>query len=190
MAMRVTRRTTLPKPVLFTDTGTDALRVLAEASHADREVYEGIFTSCRTGRDWVLTTAPQAHLTLQVTEKQLQHRRTWQRQLAAAKQALATRGQVQASAAASLHVQWVILPGCAPSEATLQAAADRLVSFVQHAGPHISEVTLETNEDTHCPDYITSLLRNAAVGLRSITSLTLIACDSTLPPPRYHSSGT
>ncbi len=109
-----------------------------------KTVYGGLFRTCRTGRDWVLTTAPEAQLTLQLTPEQLTGGR-WQRQLQIAQQALATRGQVLGSAGMSVIVDLsedgsfmlhkIYPPEIAPAK---QAAIDSLLSFLQTVGQYIS----------------------------------------------------
>ncbi len=54
-------------------------------------VLSGIFTSCRSGRDWVLGTAPKATLTLDFTQELPVPVRL--QQLYAARQLLSTRGE-------------------------------------------------------------------------------------------------
>ncbi len=56
----------------------------------DGRLRQGLFKSCREGRDTVLTTAPKATLTLDL-RKQIPAART--KQLTAARQALLTRGK-------------------------------------------------------------------------------------------------
>ncbi len=60
--------------------------------HAGPDLYNGLFRSCRKGRDWVLQDASEAALLLDTRVKQ--SRRAWDRQLRAVRRDLQTRGSL------------------------------------------------------------------------------------------------
>lgn len=175
---------------LFASTeGADALRIVFMRGHGDRAAYHGLFLSCRTGRDWVLTNATEAILALQLTDEQLADKR-WQKQLDAAQQALATRGQVHRGAKTALVVRpselrfWFLQPPVpAATPAARKAALDSLVSFLQQAGQHIDLLKLENPTSDFDKDTMLTLLQRAAPALHKLASLELWNCTSVLPPP-------
>ncbi len=69
----------------------DALHVLVAAQHVDSAEYVNLLQCSRALREWVLTTAPQATLTLRPPDAG-EPLDPWRAQLAAVKRALATRG--------------------------------------------------------------------------------------------------
>ncbi len=77
------------------------LHVLVSAQHADSAVYSRLLQCSRALRDWVLTAAPQASLTLRPPDAG-QPLEPWRVQLEAIQRALATRGALPASVVASL----------------------------------------------------------------------------------------
>ncbi len=159
--------------------GADALRIVFMTGHADSAAYGGLFGTCRTGRDWVLTTAPRAKVALQLIPEQLTGDR-WQRQLHAAQQALVTRGQPGAVIATALTLAFSPQVLGSRSQPAVQAAADSLLSFLQQAGQYVSDLALDNEFSTLAS---TSLLQRAGTTLGSIIRLTLHRCPYQLPPP-------
>ncbi len=179
-------------PAVFTGTEADALRIVFMTGHADSAAYGGLFRTCRAGRDWVLTTAPHAHLTLQLADEQLTGDR-WQRQLQATQGALVTRGQVQTDAhittghTISLEVPYSQYSAHIPLRdpdtysTAVQTAGNSLISFIQQAGQYVS--TLRVEQLNRAPAFVPTFLQRAATGLVSLTSLVLVECPCVLPLP-------
>ncbi len=92
--------------------------------HADNALYRALFRSCPAGRDWVLTNAPSASLTLDTNQDRPPF--SWLRQLAAVQQALATR-----NAAGLLTQVTVYLGETKPSAAACVAALQGLRGATQ-----------------------------------------------------------
>ncbi len=149
------------QPTLF-----DVLHVLIAAQHADSALYGGLLACSRAARDWVLTTAPQATLTLRPPVI-CNPMNEWQVQLAAVQRALATRGGlptrvVLALSHTSEDASVNLIPGA------LQGAlgvADVSIPFIEYDKPAL-----------------TALVQGLAAALPSLRTLKL-ECPCHLPPP-------
>ncbi len=149
----------------------DSLRVFIETQHANGAARLAVFTTCRAGRDGVLSTAPRARLTLLLTAQRLKDG-SWQRQLTAAQQALTKRGRLRTA----LTVK------CGQGKAVCSSGAQNLAAFLKAAGKHINELRLECTGNTKPIQYKT-LLQAMSDGLGSITSLDLQGCACVIPSP-------
>lgn len=153
-----------------------------EAQHVDSAVLLGLFTSCRAGRAWSLTHARRATLRLDTADKLWRNPSPdqLQRQLAAAAQALATRG----ARPTALHV---LIDDNERSASALQFLSAQLQGT---AGSGITELTVTGPERlgeaavARCSAALHSFLQHAAAHLPALTTLTLKSCACVLPPPQ------
>ncbi len=118
---------------------TSALDVLVLTQHVDRAVYRALFPACRALRDWAVSAAQQAHLTLHVADGCRRGAAAWQRQLSAAGGALATRGTQHTTITINLYVEQANWEWPLSVE---DAVGEELVEFVRQAGPFCSALTL------------------------------------------------
>lgn len=102
---------------------------LFQEQHAGPAVYNGLFTACPQGRDWVLAHTSKATLTMDTTAEL--SAAEWAGRLDAARQALDTRGALPTDLV-------VVLAESADSE----AACLQLLSALGGAGHGIGKVTL------------------------------------------------
>lgn len=145
----------------------EAWHLVFRSSNASAAVYSGLFTSCQAGRAYALTTAPSARLRLDCDADQPAD--AWQRQLAAAKQALQTRGTLPTA----LHIQCTV--PAEDSVARLNAIPDQLLG----AGQGVTEVQLRVTDEADVSEFLVRL----AAAFPSTASLTLDEPTFTLPPP-------
>lgn len=149
----------------------DILHVLAANHHADRAVYAGVSRACRACRDWVLSNAPRATLTLEppTDRDSLQQ---WHAQVQPVQRALQTRGAEPTSL--------TVMCG-KPRQVALAGFALAAVRGTPHT---ITDLTVRSVRAQQQPRHrdVTAFLHQASLAL-PITTLTLDTCVSTLPPP-------
>ncbi len=140
----------------------------ALAYHADSAVFGGVFSMCRAGRLWVLTTAPHATLRLDATVQQSITK--WLQQLSAAAESLTIRGGLPTA----LHLVCDGSPCCF-------AMMGLALSRVQQASTGISALTVLGSEAVDSAA-LTALLTHAATALPGLSTLTCDSCACALPP--------
>ncbi len=154
------------------------------AQHADAEVYGGLFSSCRAGRAWALSTAPALTVRLRApcTKAGV---KPWQRQLASLRQRLQTRGGLPAS----------LVVACTDgrgSAGAVRAVPDTLGDMC--AGIRALRLELEPDERDSDSHALTAALHYTASAFSSLRALDVhtactkprfswTACRVTLPPP-------
>ncbi len=147
--------------------------------YADHGVLTGLMQSCTAGRDWALTFAPKARLT--VSTKPRDSLEAWQAGQEAAVQRAALRGSQPTALAVVVH----------GSEFGV-AALNLLPHILRVAGPHYTELALsvadgkggesEALQTVRAGPAITHFLSSAA--LWNVTHVSLnVPCDFALPPP-------
>lgn len=145
-----------------------ALFITQQAGSAART---GLFSSCRTGRDWVLREAPNA--ALRVDTAASEPREQWLARLAAVQQALVTRG-------------------AAPTAVALVCGADvdpvrDILQHLQAAPAGISDLTL-TFTAACDQGALAALVGDAGSALPNLSTLNLTACPLAIPPPEQLAS--
>ncbi len=180
------------KSGLFITKGLHALRIVFMMGHADSDMYDGLFRTCRTGRDWVLTTAKMVCVKLELSTEQL-FAKTWKCQIPAAKRALTIRGRPRTGFTTVLSVygyngaHFIKKPDgygstWFASQRTESAAVNSLVSFMQRYGHYVNELWLGSYGFDQ-PHFMLTLLQRAASGLSNVATITMQECACILPPP-------
>lgn len=143
------------------------------AHHADATVFSGLFTSCRAGRDLVLTRAPQFTLQLKTSKNQSARSSQWSKQLAAVNSALTTRAQYPTTL--------VLTCDSTPhSTSALQLIASKLTGAPQ--GVHKLSLVGPAHQYSQVGGFV---LKPLASALPHLTSLSLHHCTCSLPNPAH-----
>ncbi len=136
------------------------------AKHAGRAVYQGVFTSCPAGRDWVLRNARQATLQLDTADRRSS--RQCQRRLCAVKAALLTRGTAPTTLVMTL------------SSRSSSVLAEIVGEQLQGAAAGVSELRLECLSESKSErgnergsNDIAACLRSVAPALHRLSKLQL-----------------
>ncbi len=134
----------------------------------------GVFQAGRAGRDWVLTSADSATLTLDLTAGQASQK-VWRRRLDALRGHLAARGE---HGRTTLHII------CTRKQST-SPAFQLVATFLADSGRVFDKLVLDTPESADTPDsaVLTAFLQTAAPGLGRLESLFIECGRCSLPAP-------
>ncbi len=153
-----------------TQRAPDTWRVLFESEHTDSDVWPGVHSSCKRGRDWALRAAPRAIFTVDCTQDNEQ----LSKQLAAVERALATRGE-RASALVLAYDR------SGSSQEAVVMAAQTIAEF--RPKPNITALKIKCLPMYYNPAQIMpDMIQRTSAALPSITSLTIEGCGGPLPP--------
>ncbi len=155
------------------------LRDVFLAQHADAAVRQGIFTSCRGGRDLILRSAPSVSLTLHLNPTDAHHSRVGM--LQAAWQALLVRRDRPVTLALQYAVQPTAITGVLHDIRVhlLCEGAEQAVTTLRVQGPsavHSSAVAQVRQALGEC-------VQSIAPALPNLSRLVLRGSFQTLPPP-------
>ncbi len=137
------------------------------SKHADASVLSGVYTSCRAGRDLVLSHAQHATLSLDATTAE-QLTDTWLSPL----QRLSQRGTLPTGLKVTISYQ-----------PDVQARVQRLLEVISQRGYNVDSITLRTPLNHHEQLPIEArVLQCQWPALPSVKSLRLQSCNVVLPP--------
>ncbi len=153
----------------------DTWRVIFDEKHVDGKVYSKVFSSCRTGREWVLRNAPSAQLHLNTVSPM--HPRAWFGRLTRAAAALDTRG--------GLTTRMKVT--CDDSAESAAACGLMPSVLAGHTAGVTHLVVSDVSAQRPC-EFSVALLRVVLLPFPNLTSLTLSPCPPTIPS-RDHLKG-
>lgn len=168
----------------------DALHIVLLTGHlSSAAVYGGLFRASRAGRDWALSTAPRAHLTLQPPTAP-QSAQAWASQLTTVSQALAARGELGTSLTVQCE-QGVNdealrgIPDALSAASASHSITELTVLQASSSSSSTGEGNSEHSDNGSDGSVITTFLQAAGNTFVHITALNLSTVRCPLPPPSH-----
>lgn len=148
-----------------------------ESEHANGPAWQGLFTSCRIGRDWALRLAPQVVLTIDC--RLVKPAFYWEQRKHGVVTILNTR---MAQPGASPPKVAIV---CADTATSRNTALDMLAAIAEVA-PGVTVLAVELPGDVPGTGHTTEFLAQAAGTFAQLASLTVRNCPPELPPRSRH----